>query len=378
MVYLFKALIELYSAAVLLVVVLKLRSEVGSPGNAFLFLATVSTVLVLCLDSISWLVSSRVQPELVAAATVSKTLFFFLHPVGLTLWVAYVDYSLLKDRRRIIRTLQVLGPQIVLLLGLLIWNLWSGWLFHFDDHNLFARGKGFLFFCVWCYLFLIYTQYLVLRYRKLGLRELILTLLWTPMIPAAAGIFQILFDGLPALWIVVSLLLLIVLLNVHKAFVSTDFLTGVHTRRRTEQIIAKRLQTRTRSFSLIMVDVDYFKKINDTYGHAEGDCALGTVSKVLSDSIRQNDIVCRYGGDEFLVFLDGGSPSGLETVVRRIRESVDSWNASGMKEYRLSLSLGHSVFPCDQWSDLKAVLRHVDHLMYEAKVENHRRLESRW
>jgi len=105
--------------------------------------------------------------------------------------------------------------------------------------------------------------------------------------------------------------------------VNYDALTGIYNRRYMEDCLKRTLSTITRSggdcLSLLMLDVDHFKKYNDTYGHCMGDSCLKAVAEVLSSSItRVDDFVARYGGEEFVVALPNTSESGARKVAERI------------------------------------------------------------
>lgn len=116
------------------------------------------------------------------------------------------------------------------------------------------------------------------------------------------------------------------------------------------------------SGSLLFIDVDNFKSVNDQDGHEYGDRILREIATVLNSSVRSNDLVCRLGGDEFLVFLDGVTERDrLDHVVQRIEHEV------GDIDYRISASIGVSIRSQDSGVSLEEMLRQSDEAMYRVK-----------
>jgi diguanylate cyclase (GGDEF)-like protein len=104
----------------------------------------------------------------------------------------------------------------------------------------------------------------------------------------------------------------------------TDALTGLYNRRYLDDIV-RRLESEdaiSDQHSIIMLDLDYFKKINDTYGHPAGDIVLINVSAKIKSHIRKTDIACRYGGDEFLIYLPGATVQTAQTIAEKIRADI--------------------------------------------------------
>jgi diguanylate cyclase (GGDEF)-like protein len=148
----------------------------------------------------------------------------------------------------------------------------------------------------------------------------------------------------------------------------TDGLTGLFNRRRLMEAVAdeaRRSQRLKHTFALLMVDVDHFKKYNDSFGHLAGDGVLSRVAALLREATREVDHVARYGGEEFLVMLpETGMPEALE-IAERIRARIADEVLPGR---RTTVSIGVAEFPLHGDSP-EQVIAAADEALYEAKRE---------
>ena len=152
----------------------------------------------------------------------------------------------------------------------------------------------------------------------------------------------------------------------------TDELTGLSNRRGFELSAGTLLEVcrhRELMAALVYFDLDDFKEINDSYGHDEGDAALVQFAQHLAATFRNSDIIARYGGDEFLVFLaDTGDPT---VALNRLEAILTSRNAHPMNRYPMAVSIGSAVFRGDGAATLDSLLNRADHAMYEVKRRHH-------
>lgn len=157
--------------------------------------------------------------------------------------------------------------------------------------------------------------------------------------------------------------------NRHLRLVSSiDKVSGVYTRKHFEQAIANELHKAARdqySLSLIMIDVDEFKNVNDTYGHQRGDEVLRDIGRILLENIRPQDICCRYGGEEFAILLPDTSEDDAVTVAERLRAAVEYSKLMG-SSMPLTISLGIASYPAHgEWQD--ELVTRADQALYQAK-----------
>jgi two-component system, cell cycle response regulator len=159
----------------------------------------------------------------------------------------------------------------------------------------------------------------------------------------------------------------------------TDPLTQLMNRRTlTERITAEMERARRydSTLALLMIDIDHFKKVNDTYGHLVGDDVLRDVGQLLLETIRGSDIVARYGGEEFLMLLPETDDAGAETFAERIREAISrhEFNAAAGTALMLTASIGIAVFPAARIESVEDLLARADAALYRAKADGRNRV----
>lgn len=122
-----------------------------------------------------------------------------------------------------------------------------------------------------------------------------------------------------------------------------------------------------RTTSLLFFDLNDFKKINDTYGHAEGDRALGAFAEVLRDALRDSDVIGRIGGDEFCVLLTGVQPDEIAAVLRRLREMLKQRTIRVRRGYDIDFSVGQTQFDPARHVSIADLMADSDTRMYLQK-----------
>ncbi|GHD12848.1 GGDEF domain-containing protein [Tianweitania populi] len=152
---------------------------------------------------------------------------------------------------------------------------------------------------------------------------------------------------------------------------STDGLTDCLTRRAFTTLVDAYLEQvsqedKQRGGALLVIDVDYFKLINDQFGHDEGDHALRVIADTIKGSLREIDLIGRIGGEEFSVFLPGAAPEAARSVAERIRQSVSqSLFAPLGQPVRMSVSVGGTTF--GRPTEFSELYREADQQLYKAK-----------
>ncbi|MCX7978490.1 MAG: diguanylate cyclase [Bdellovibrionaceae bacterium] len=156
-----------------------------------------------------------------------------------------------------------------------------------------------------------------------------------------------------------------------KELVDTDDLTGLFNMRSLYQRLDFELE-RSRRFrrglAVCMMDMDYFKSVNDGHDHLFGSYVISEVGKIIKSVTRNTDIPARYGGDEFLVVLTENSPEGVRLFCERLNRAVrETTFTSGKDSIRLTISIGYAIHDPEEVITSRELVRRADHALYEAK-----------
>ena len=161
--------------------------------------------------------------------------------------------------------------------------------------------------------------------------------------------------------------------------VNIDSLTGLFNRRAILQKLNEQLmQTRRykEDYSVLMLDIDHFKRINDQYGHITGDDVLEKVATLLQKRIRDTDAVGRYGGEEFLITLPKTDPSNALYVAERIRKSIMETSMKDISGNVFSITVSQGLATYREGDDSNSIIARADDALYQAKNNGRNRVES--
>ncbi len=150
----------------------------------------------------------------------------------------------------------------------------------------------------------------------------------------------------------------------------TDPLTGLPNRREFNERLEERMsawQRRREVFSLLLLDVDHFKKLNDSYGHLAGDRALATLGGVLRGAIRREDAVARYGGEEFAVLLPNTTLEQASLVAEKVREAVERTTVHH-NEQRIAITISGGLATIQPNERVEKLIERADEALYAAKA----------
>ena len=300
-----------------------------------------------------------------------STYLYAANIVGGFMWTLFVDVKLYRDRERLKKRLLLYGFLPAISVAALIVNLFRPFLFRVNSDYLFER----LYWCWTMYVmvflaagFSIYIYYDFLR--KHG--RVFFFPVWIFMIPITLGsLIQGLFYGISTAWpsAAIALTALHISLQNQKSFI--DPLTGLYNRLFLEHTLAS---VHGLKYYGIMLDLNFFKRINDAYGHSAGDRALNDAAKIMNRAMFVKGSVYRYAGDEFVIMLETDSEDDVLETERRIREQTDRFRETKTEPYEISFSMGHAKLEKDDTED--EFLRKIDLAMYIDKERMHKLLDS--
>jgi diguanylate cyclase (GGDEF)-like protein len=150
-----------------------------------------------------------------------------------------------------------------------------------------------------------------------------------------------------------------------------DSLTGLGNRYNFNEFTDRLSQSSSgESWAIVMIDLDHFKKINDTLGHHEGDNALRDMAGIIKNCISRSDFAARYGGDEFV--LATRIENSVTLLMRKIHEAVTLHNKKNIRPFKIEISYGFDVYTNGGPRTIDEFLTHIDSLMYKNKEERRR------
>ena len=357
--------IHIFATLICLVMLVETQNHKDSGKYPFrLFRAQlIACMLLLGSEAASW-------------SSVGETKFFWntvcfaLHAFPGYLFSLYADYQLGASEEQLRRN--PLPRLVPLLLAevLVVANLFVPLLFSVDSNGFYRRESWFLVDTALSYSYLGYSFIRVVCNRREMDRLLVRPLILFHIIPFVGGAIQVCFYGsgftLPSF----ALALLICYVYIQQRQLGTDYLTSACNRLQADKELRERMQGAVVSpFSVLILDINNFKKINDQFGHAVGDGALIETVQLLQRTLRRSDTLARYGGDEFLIISDANTPDSLQQMIERIHQAFSLFNQQADRPYQLNLSIGQAIYdPASRFSQ-EQLLAVADSRMYQNKME---------
>ena len=328
-------------------------------------LTVMLIVLASCclMEMISFLVDGNTSLFGRIMAWVSNTWTYLANPTFSVLWLLYTDYHLHRKARRLTT---VYRPHLILLA--ICWiailgNIFGRYFFTFSEDNIYAREPGAYILFALPILIVLNSALEVHRYRRCHKNPIFFPI-WTFLIPLFIGIIlQALIYGVSLGWCTTAIGLAALYMSMQNELAYRDALTGAYNRNYLDHVLDSWI-----GHSGIMVDLDYFKEINDRYGHSQGDEALRDVAEILTESRPEGSLVIRFAGDEFILLLTTDREEEIRQTEEQLLNAVAEFNRDSHRPYRINLSLGHAVF---SQPTADRFLETVDHAMYMNKQRRH-------
>ncbi len=301
-----------------------------------------------------------------------NTYCFITNPIFTLGWCMFTELKLYKSRARIIKRYRfIMIPGVILVLSAII-NLFVPIIFGIDENNVYYRlpFSYAFYFVEFCYI--MYSFFIVRRYEAQydKLRFFPIYLMIGPIFIGCS--LQMIFYGISLIWVSVAVGITSIFMAIQNEYSYLDTLTGLYNRAYLDYLFDRYAKDPNSQLGGIMIDVDYFKQINDTFGHSVGDEALIDVARVITLSKPDKAMAVRFAGDEFILLMKGSTEEIIQKIVQNIRDEVDLFNDTEGREYNLSLSIGYTLFDA-QNDDMDSFFKHMDDNMYEEKERKHSR-----
>ncbi|MEN6340506.1 MAG: diguanylate cyclase [Clostridiaceae bacterium] len=360
----------------LLVVILANQSKsVGASSLQRQFNRMIySTIAILIIDAACWVIDGTTFPGARTLNFVVETLYYFFNIFMPFLWAVYSETALNNEPKRVRRRVRLMAAPILAYMVLLFCNINNGWIFVIDAQNVYHRGSYLIITFALAYGYLLHACVRALlkaakfQWRGEGRQYTMMAAFIIP--PTIAGIIQTFYFGINCIWISTVIGAVLVYIDSLNRQISTEPLTGLNNRRELLKFLSRETRENGRGniLALIMLDIDHFKEVNDTYGHFRGDELLVTVADVLKRSCKQTPaFLARIGGDEFCIVYPADNAEAVESLIAKVEYNVSAWNASHNELIPLSLSIGYAVWNSETDGAIGELYARADQNMYEAK-----------
>ncbi len=298
---------------------------------------------------------------------------FAFDSVGYYLAVRYIESWIDGERRlrdSILRSglLIYSAVNVVLVTIAQIFN--TGWYYSFPN-DIYTRGPLFMPRGIGNLLFCVFVEiYIFMRRRQINpaYRPAFYCF---PLFVLIGGFMQIIFKGIQFEYAGTVMALLLLYTQVQLKDADQDFLTGAASRRLFESVLRQKIDT-GKAFGGIMIDIDYFKEINDRFGHGIGDRALQEAARILKSAFPGKALVSRYGGDEFFVLFEAESQEDVNAAREQLYAAVEKENSAHPdRPFVLQLSVGACLWAPNPGDDMESFLKKLDRAMYTDKEKHH-------
>lgn len=344
-----------------------LRQRRQPSDRIFTLMIVLAAAACICETASFW-VDGRIFTGAHLIAVAVGTLSYAINITLSFLWCIYVDLRLYKQPSRLKKYYSHLAALSLILILALIPNLKWGYLFTVNDLNIYHRQPlGYIYFGS-VFLYLGWSMAVRHSYYKNSQKAKFFNI-WVFLAPVIIGsALQLAFYGLSLVWCSVAIALAATYMSLQNELSYIDPLTKLYNRNYLNFILSD-ISRKGAHVGGIMIDIDFFKGINDTYGHSVGDQALVNTADIIRNAKPAKSIAVRYAGDEFIIISEAESEFELLNIDKSLRNQLKKFNSEEKNVYQLSLSLGMSLFNGERSID--SFLNEMDDRMYSEKKKKH-------
>ena len=345
------------------------RSDSGHFEYKIFSAITILTMIACVVDFLTFYCDGKSGLLMRIINMVGNTYCFIANPIFISSWCLYEDLKLYRSKTRIkkIYTYAFIPATLLGLIALI--NNFFPIIYTIDANNVYERLPFSYVYYFVDFGYVIFSIYILRKYEERygKVRFFPLYLMVGPILIGC--VLQSLFYGISLIWVSVAVGLTAIYMSLQNEFSYLDKLTGLYNRAYLDYQL-EAISKEKKTVGGIMIDVDYFKSINDNYGHHAGDEALIDVARVIIFAKPDKAIATRFAGDEFIILVPDTSEKEIKNVLKSLHDEVDLFNETEGRQYKLSLSMGYSIFHQDS-ETLDDFLKHMDDNMYEEKQINH-------
>ncbi|RKM59772.1 GGDEF domain-containing protein [Butyrivibrio sp. CB08] len=362
-----------YIGLMLLVAMLissRIRRADSTHSEYKIFSAITFLTMIACVVDFFVFYSDGKPGKLMKAINmIGNTYCFMANPFFIASWCLYEDLKLYRSKVRVKKIYTYAFIPAVLLAVIALVNNFVPIIYTIDANNVYSRLPASYLYYIVDTGYIIFSVYILKKFEERygKVRFFPLYLMVGPIVIGCA--LQVIFYGISLIWVSISVGLTAIYMSLQNEFSYLDKLTGLYNRAYLDYQL-ENLSKEKKTVGGIMIDVDYFKSINDNFGHHAGDEALIDVARVITFAKPDKAIATRFAGDEFIILVTDTSEKEMNNILKSLHDEVDLFNETEGRQYKLSLSMGYSLFD-QNIETLDDFLKHMDDNMYEEKQKNH-------
>ncbi len=323
----------------------------------------IALTLWATLTEIFSVIAVRIQdPRFCMITFLLKLNSYICAPLIPYAWGQFV-YQFVNNEKKMPKTRQVLlSLPLLILVVLLIFNFSSGFLFNVTGNNVYQRGEYYNIYIVATMTYYLYNIFFtVLNIKKVN-KDNIITFIICTFFPVIGAVLQAKLYGLLLLWPGSCICCLFLLINLQKSFSKFDPLTKLLNREAYEYIAEKTDSQKKSKYTILFMDIDNFKEINDKYGYLEGDTVLQVFANTLKTMLPEGTDIIRYDNDTFLAVLYDQTIDTTKVLVYDLENKVSMLD----RKYKVEFTYGMSY--CKEGISMGNIIKEADIKMYESKL----------
>lgn len=363
-------------AGMLFFFVIRRKQKTRQDRTFLILLATV--IILLCADMLSRCNPSGTPGIPYILSRVGNYIIFAGDPFGYLMTLRYIDSWIADVNKKKSSKAVIVIVSAYVLLNLITVSISDflslGWFYSFPD-RIYQRGPLYvprgvmnMIFC------LLIGMYILLRKKDIRTAYTNYVIAF-PIIVLFAGMLQVFVGGAAYEYAGTVFACLLLYIYVQNHNMDMDYLTGLLNRKGIDEELQYRIHhaSDVPSFTTYLLDLDFFKNINDDCGHEEGDAALRSMSALLHKAFGRKAVVGRYGGDEFLIINDVSSLEEADACIQELALLCHDFNDENQSShpYKLSFSAGYAVYTRSKYPTLDDYVRVLDKKMYQEKIQHH-------
>ncbi len=299
-----------------------------------------------------------------------NAVLFAMVPVCFYVWSLFICTKMYNNTKTFKKHAILLAIPSVCMILLSFLNMFFDIFFTISPENTYSRTDLFIIVIAFHYLYFFYSLFIVLFNFKNISKSVSIPIILLMVFPIMGAMVQSLYYPISTLWISVSVAVVIDYIYVLNDTSVKDWLTGLYNRKHLDNYLKLLCSKKLKSNEFLvglMMDINGFKKINDTFGHIEGDKALQITAKLLKEVIYPKKYLSRFAGDEFVIIFKTSNKHDIEYMIETITSKFDAYNKSSSNGYIINLSIGHAIYDTVSNDTPIEFLIRMDEKMYKKK-----------